>query len=39
MNLVHASDSVENATAEIALWFAAAELVDYSRSVDAWIVE
>jgi len=39
MNLVHASDSVENATAEIALWFDAAELVDYSRSVDAWIVE
>jgi nucleoside-diphosphate kinase len=39
MNLVHASDSVENATGEIALWFDATELVDYSRSVDAWIVE
>lgn len=39
MNLVHASDSVENAAAELALWFDPAELLDYERSVDAWIVE
>ena len=39
MNLVHASDSVENAAMELALWFDASELVDYTRSVDAWIVE
>ncbi|MFV2065065.1 MAG: nucleoside-diphosphate kinase [Chloroflexota bacterium] len=39
MNLVHASDSVENAAKELALWFADGELIDYSRSVDAWIIE
>lgn len=39
MNIVHASDSPENATAELALWFDDSELLDYQRSVDAWIVE
>jgi nucleoside-diphosphate kinase len=39
MNLVHASDSPENATAELALWFAESELLAYTRAVDAWIVE
>ena len=39
MNLVHASDSAENAAEELALWFDDAELLEYSRSVDAWIVE
>jgi nucleoside-diphosphate kinase len=39
MNLVHASDSPENAAAELALWFEPAELLDYARAVDAWIVE
>lgn len=39
MNLVHASDSAENAAAELALWFEPAELLDYERAVDAWIVE
>ena len=39
MNLVHASDSPENAAAELALWFEDAELLDYERSVDAWINE
>jgi nucleoside-diphosphate kinase len=39
MNLVHASDSPENAATELALWFGDDELADYSRSVDAWIVE
>jgi nucleoside-diphosphate kinase len=39
MNLVHASDSPENAAAELALWFDAAELLDYRRAVDTWIVE
>ena len=39
MNIVHASDSLENAAAELALWFDAAELLDYQRSVDAWIIE
>lgn len=39
MNLVHASDSPDNAAQELALWFDDAELLDYERSVDAWIVE
>ena len=37
-NLVHASDSPENAAAEIALWFDAAELLDYERDVDRWVL-
>lgn len=39
MNLVHASDSPENAAIELALWFDESELIDYERAVDAWIVE
>lgn len=39
MNLVHASDSLENAAAELALWFEPSELVDYRRAMDAWIME
>jgi len=38
-NLVHGSDSPENAAIEIALWFDDAELTDYDRSVDRWILE
>jgi nucleoside-diphosphate kinase len=37
-NLVHASDSVENAADEIALWFAPAELLDYDREIDRWVL-
>jgi len=37
-NLIHASDAQETAVAEIALWFTPAELVDYSRGVDDWIL-
>lgn len=39
MNIVHASDSPENAAAELALWFDESELLDYERAIDAWIVE
>lgn len=39
MNIVHASDSPDNASVELALWFDPAELLDYERAVDAWIVE
>jgi nucleoside-diphosphate kinase len=39
MNLVHASDSPENAASELELWFDDAELIDYERSVDRWIIE
>jgi nucleoside-diphosphate kinase len=38
-NLTHASDSVENAEQEIALWFSTAEVYPWSRSDDPWIFE
>jgi nucleoside-diphosphate kinase len=37
-NLIHASDAVETAEAELALWFGPDDLADYGREVDAWIV-
>jgi nucleoside-diphosphate kinase len=37
-NLVHASDSPETAAAELALWFSAAELLDYEREIDRWVL-
>jgi nucleoside-diphosphate kinase len=37
-NIVHASDSAENATAELELWFAEDELFDYSREIDRWVI-
>ena len=36
-NLVHGSDSPENAQAEIALWFTQAELVAYQPADAAWV--
>jgi nucleoside-diphosphate kinase len=38
-NLVHGSDSVENAAAEIALWFAPEDLTAWPRNNDPWIFE
>ena len=38
-NLVHGSDSLENAATEIALWFGEGEVVSYERAVDRWILE
>ena len=38
-NLVHASDSAESAAREVALWFKPAELLDYERAVDSWVLE
>jgi nucleoside-diphosphate kinase len=38
-NLTHASDSVENGNKEVALWFTAAELVNWKRDTDQWIFE
>ena len=35
-NLIHASDGVETATAELALWFGDGELLDYDREIDRW---
>lgn len=37
-NLVHASDGPETAAAELALWFKPAELLDYSREIDRWVL-
>ena len=36
-NLVHGSDSVENANIEIALWFKPEELVSYQPTDAAWV--
>jgi nucleoside-diphosphate kinase len=36
-NLIHGSDSLENAQAEIALWFSPAELVNYQLADAAWV--
>ncbi len=38
-NLVHGSDSPESAQRELALFFSAGKLLDYSRSNDPWIKE
>jgi nucleoside-diphosphate kinase len=38
-NLTHASDSIENGQAEVALWFKEEELVDWKRDVDRWVFE
>jgi nucleoside-diphosphate kinase len=36
-NLVHGSDSLENASKEIDLFFSAEEIFDYDRELDTWI--
>jgi len=38
-NLTHASDSIENGEAEVALWFRSDELVEWTRDIDRWIFE
>ncbi|HOE34742.1 MAG: nucleoside-diphosphate kinase [Chloroflexi bacterium] len=38
-NITHASDSPENAEAEIALWFKPEEIVAWSRDIEKWIYE
>jgi nucleoside-diphosphate kinase len=38
-NLVHGSDSVENASKEVSLFFSPEELVDWARDTDRWIFE
>ena len=37
-NLVHASDGPQTAASELALWFSPAELLDYQREVDRWVL-
>ena len=38
-NLIHASDSVENGSAEVALWFTPQDLVSWRRETERWISE
>ena len=38
-NVVHGSDSLENAQKEIGLFFSAREIVSYKREVEPWIRE
>ena len=38
-NLVHASDKPESAATELALWFSPAELLDYPRDIDRWVLD
>ena len=37
-NIVHASDGPEAAVTELALWFRPAELYDYDRDIDRWVL-
>ncbi|MFO7263491.1 MAG: nucleoside-diphosphate kinase [Bacillaceae bacterium G1] len=37
MNIIHGSDSPENAEREIKLWFKPEELFDYAKTIDSWI--
>ena len=37
-NIVHASDSAESAASELALWFDPAELHEYDRDIDRWVL-
>lgn len=39
MNIIHASDSPERATAEVAEFFRPGEVIEYSRDVERWILE
>jgi nucleoside-diphosphate kinase len=38
-NLVHGSDSVENAEKEISLFFTEKEILNYPRAIDQWVTE
>ncbi len=38
MNVIHGSDSAESAAREVSIFFADAELIDWSCSAAAWIV-
>ena len=38
-NIIHGSDAIETAQTEIALWFSAEELVEWTPSLTSWIYE
>jgi nucleoside-diphosphate kinase len=37
MNIIHGSDSPESAEREIGLWFTAAEVLSYEKTIQRWI--
>ena len=39
MNLIHGSDSVESAERELGIFFDSAEIIEYERTIDSWIIE
>ena len=39
MNVIHGSDSPESSAREVALFFAAGELVAWERTIEPWVVE
>ena len=39
MNVIHGSDSPESAAREVELFFAAAELVGWQRTIEPWVTE
>jgi nucleoside-diphosphate kinase len=36
-NLIHGSDSAENAAKEISIFFSPQEILNYSRDIDRWV--
>ncbi|HEX8981835.1 MAG TPA: nucleoside-diphosphate kinase [Ktedonobacterales bacterium] len=39
LNIIHGSDGAESSAREIGIFFSPAELVDYPRATDLWIIE
>jgi nucleoside-diphosphate kinase len=39
MNVIHGSDSPESAQREVSLFFTAAEVLQWERTVDRWVIE
>jgi nucleoside-diphosphate kinase len=39
MNIIHASDAVETGQREVSLFFDDAEICDYTRDIESWILE
>lgn len=39
LNIIHGSDGAESSAREIGIFFSPAELVDYPRATDPWIIE
>lgn len=39
MNVIHGSDSPESAEREVSLFFDAAEVLEWERTIDRWVIE